>query len=222
MKVKEIIKRYVLFVVSLFFSAMGVAITKHGELGVSPISSVANVVSTRYDAVSLGMCLIIWNCILILGQIIILRREFKPVQLLQIPLSFLFGYITDFGMWCVSGIPVPNYGARITLVIGGIVVLAFGVALSVIANVIMNSGEAFVKAVADKTGGNFGNIKIGFDVGCVILSLALSLIFFNGKIVGTREGTIMTAFLTGLIVKFFVKIMAEPLNGLMSGNRISR
>ena len=78
-----------------------------------------------------------------------------------------------------------------------------------------------MKAVADKTGGNFGNIKIGFDVGCVILSLALSLIFFNGKIVGTREGTIMTALLTGLIVKFFVKIMAEPLNGLMSGSRIS-
>lgn len=221
MKTKEIIKRYALFVVSLFFSAMGVAVTKHGELGVSPISSVANVVSSKYDAVSLGVCLIIWNCLLVLGQIVILRKEFKPIQLLQIPLSFLFGYFTDFGMWCVSHIPVNSYGVRITLVICGIIILAFGVALSVIANVIMNSGEAFVKAIADKTGGNFGNIKIGFDVGCVVVSLVLSLIFFRGKIVGTREGTIITALLTGLIVKLFVKIMSDPLNGLMSGSRIS-
>lgn len=221
MKTKEIIKRYALFVVSLFFSAMGVAVTKHGELGVSPISSVANVVSSKYDAVSLGVCLIIWNCLLVLGQIVILRKEFKPIQLLQIPLSFLFGYFTDFGMWCVSHIPVNSYGIRITLVICGIIILAFGVALSVIANVIMNSGEAFVKAIADKTGGNFGNIKIGFDVGCVVVSLVLSLIFFRGKIVGTREGTIITALLTGLIVKLFVKIMSDPLNGLMAGSRIS-
>lgn len=221
MKTKEIIKRYALFVVSLFFSAMGVAVTKHGELGVSPISSVANVVSSKYDAVSLGVCLIIWNCLLVLGQIVILRKDFKPIQLLQIPLSFLFGYFTDFGMWCVSHIPVNSYGIRITLVICGIIILAFGVALSVIANVIMNSGEAFVKAIADKTGGNFGNIKIGFDVGCVVVSLVLSLIFFRGKIVGTREGTIITALLTGLIVKLFVKIMSDPLNGLMAGSRIS-
>ena len=41
----EIAKRYVLFIISLFFAALGVAFTKHGELGVSPISSVANVMS---------------------------------------------------------------------------------------------------------------------------------------------------------------------------------
>lgn len=29
----ELIKRYTLFIISLFFSALGVAFTKHGELG---------------------------------------------------------------------------------------------------------------------------------------------------------------------------------------------
>ena len=46
----------------------------------------------------------------------------------------------------------------------------------------MNSGEAFDKAVADISGKKFGNIKIGFDVCCVVISLALSLIIFDGKI----------------------------------------
>lgn len=102
---KELSKRYVLFVISLFFAAMGVAVTKHGELGVSPISSVPNVLSLKFSWFSLGSRLIVWNCILILGQILILRKEFQPIQLLQVPLSFLFGYFTDFGMWCVSFFP---------------------------------------------------------------------------------------------------------------------
>ncbi|MCM1259177.1 MAG: DUF6198 family protein [Roseburia sp.] len=208
---KELAKRYALFIVSLFFAAMGVAVTKRGELGVSPISSVANVLSCKESAVSLGTWLIIWNCALILGQILILRKEFQLVQLLQIPLSFLFGYFTDFGMWVVSHLPVNNYGTRLVLVVLGTVILGFGISLSVIANVIMNSGEAFVKAVSDKIQKNFGNVKIGFDVMCVILSVVLSFLFFHGEIVGTREGTVICALFTGVVVKFFTSLMKEPL-----------
>lgn len=47
MKKAEIAKRYILFIISLFISGLGVAFTKTGELGVSPISSVANVLSLR-------------------------------------------------------------------------------------------------------------------------------------------------------------------------------
>lgn len=215
MSKKEIFKRYILFIISLFFAAIGVAVTKHGELGVSPISSVANVLSYKYTFLSLGMWLIIWNCILILGQILILRKEFEIIQLLQIPLSFIFGYFTDFGIWCVSFIPASNYIICLILVVCGIIILGFGISLSVIANVIMNSGEAFVKAISDKTNKNFGNIKIGFDILCVILSVGLSLIFFDGKIIGTREGTIISALLTGIFVRFFSNILKNPLEKVL-------
>jgi hypothetical protein len=215
MKKKEITKRYILFIVSLFFAAMGVAVTKHGELGVSPISSVANIISYKFTFLSLGMWLIIWNCVLILGQILILRKDFKLIQLLQVPLSFVFGYFTDFGMWCVSFIPANSYIIRLILVICGIIILGFGISLSVIANVIMNSGEAFVKAVSDKSKQNFSNVKIGFDVLCVILSIILSLLFFSGNIVGTREGTIISAFLTGIVVKFFTRILDKPFTTIL-------
>lgn len=213
----EIIRRYILFVISLFFAALGVAFTKHGELGVSPISSVANVMSYRFSSISLGTWLIIWNCVLIVGQIFILRRIFQYIQLLQIPLSFLFGWFTDLGMWIVSFISVNSYPMRIVMVLVGIVILGFGVSLSVIANVIMNSGEAFVKAVSDMLHKEFGNVKIAFDVFCVIISLVLSLIFFDFTIVGAREGTIMSALLTGMVVKFFSRKLKEPINGVLRG-----
>lgn len=216
MSKKETAKRYVLFVISLFISALGVAFTKHGELGVSPISSVANVMSVKLDFFSLGIWLIIWNCVLILGQILILRKKFKPIQLLQIPLSFLFGYFTDFGLWLVGFIPVESYIMRLVMVFIGIVILGFGVSLSVSANVIMNSGEAFVKAISDTTNKNFGNVKIAFDLSCVVLALILSLLFFDFTIVGTREGTIISALCTGLVVKLFRKLTDEPVNRLVS------
>ena len=215
MNKKEITKRYILFIISLFFAALGVAFTKHGELGVTPISSVANVMSCKFDSLSLGTWLIIWNCILIVGQIVILRKEFQSIQFLQVPLSFLFGWFTDLGMWMVSFIPADTYPVRMLMVLIGIVILGFGVSLSVIANVIMNSGEAFVKAVSDKIHVNFGNVKIGFDVLCVVAALILSLIFFHFTIVGTREGTIISAFLTGMVVKFFNKRLNEPLNRML-------
>ncbi len=217
MRKTEIAKRYILFIVSLFFAALGVAFTKHGELGVSPISSVANIMSYKFDSLSLGTWLIIYNCVLIVGQIAILRKEFEPIQLLQVPLSFLFGWFTDLGMWIVSFIPINSYPLRLTMVIVGVVILGFGITLSVIANVIMNAGEAFVKAVSDKIRKEFGNVKIVFDILNVVLALALSLVFFNFTIVGTREGTIISALLTGGVVKFFSKKLKTPLERILTG-----
>lgn len=215
MSKREVFKRYLLFIVGLFFSGIGVAFTKHGELGVSPISSVANVMSCKFTSISLGMWLLIWNCVLIVCQIVILKKDFQLFQLFQIPLSILFGCFTDFGMWLVAFIPVPNYAVKLVMLVIGIIILAFGIALSVIANVILNSGEAVVKAVSDKTGKNFGDVKVIFDISCVVIAVILSLVLFKGQIVGTREGTIISAFCTGIVVKFFTKSFQKRIEKLL-------
>lgn len=220
MSAKETAKRYILFIIGLLFSAFGVAFAKHAELGVTPISSVANVMSYKFTSLSLGNWLIIWNCALIVGQIAILRRKFQPIQLLQIPLSFLFGYFTDFGLWCVSSIRQDIYLLNLLMVFAGIIVLGFGISLSVTANVVMNSGEAFVKAISDTLGKNFGNVKIVFDVCCVLASVVLSMIFFNMKIVGTREGTVISAVLTGFAVKFFNKYTYRRVNAILTDQSV--
>jgi len=208
---KELARRYVLFIISLFFSGLGVAFTKHGELGVSPISSVANVMYIKFPMLSMGNWLIIWNCILIVGQILLLRKKFQLIQLLQIPLSVLFGYFTDFGLFLVRPIPVNSYPARLLMVIIGILILGFGISLSVIANVIMNSGEAFVKALADNLDKEFGNVKLAFDISCVVIAVALSLLLLDFKVMGTREGTVITAILTGTVVNIYIRKIRLPI-----------
>ena len=212
---RELVKRYVVFVISLFFMGLGVAMTKYADLGVSPISSVANVVSIKFTFLSFGMWLTVTNCLLLLGQILLLRRRFKPIRLLQIALSFLFGYFTDLGMLIVKAIPNDSYFVKLALVIGGVLILGFGIALGVIADVILNSGEAFVKALSDVAKKDFGNTKIFFDVSWVALSVLLSLVLFKGRLLGVREGTVISALLVGLAVKLFRALLQKPLTFLL-------
>ena len=215
MQKKEILKRYLLFIISLMFIGFGIAFSKHGGLGVSPISSVANIMSYKFTALSMGTWLIISNCVMILGQILLLRKRFQPIQLLQIPLSFLFGYFTDFGLWCISSIPNDIYIMQLILVLVGVIVLGFGIALSIIADVILNSAEAFVKALVDVLNKDFGNTKIVFDIAWVSFSIVLSLIFFDGHLVGTREGTVIAAVCTGFAAKFFRALLQPALTRLL-------
>lgn len=215
-KKTEIAKRYLLFIISLFFIGLGIGFAKRAELGISPISSLANVMSERFTFMSLGTWLLIANMLFLLAQILILRRNFKLVQLLQIPLSFVFGYFTDFGVWLVKGLPNDIYIIKLVLLLISIVIIGFGVALGVIANAILNSPEALMKVISDKTKKEFGTIKVIFDVSWVSLAVILSLIFFNGKLVGIREGTVISAILIGFVVKFFRPILHKPLTKILT------
>ena len=101
------------------------------------------------------------------------------------------------------------------MVIVGTLILAFGISLYVVENVVMNSGEAFVKALADTFHQKFGNLKIAFDVCCVIAAVVLSFIFFGLHIQGTREGTVIAALCTGFFVKFFLKYIDKPVTQIL-------
>ena len=215
MKRKELVKRYSLFIISLWFSALGVAITKCGSLGVSCISSVPNVLSLRFTALTIGGWTFVWNTLLVICQILLLRKNFQKIQLLQIPLSFLFGWFTDLAMLLAVRIPVNSYPMQLFMVVLGVVILAFGITLGVIANVVLNAGEGIVKALADVSGKEFGFVKVRFDVVCVILSLVISLVTFGGKIIGVREGTLIAAFLNGTMVKWYSRRLKEPLDRVL-------
>lgn len=205
---KEQTKRYILCIVGLFVLSMGIACTKVGNLGVSPISSVANVMNLGFPQISIGNWLIIWNFVMIAMQVALLRKEFKLYQLLQIPISFLFGYFTDFGVWVFSFLPPTNYVMQLLYAAIGDVILGFGIMLSVTADVIMNSGEATVLAFAKVTKKEFGSVKIVYDLSCVAFGVVLSLIF-AGRIVGIREGTLLCACCTGLFVKLFNRLFKD-------------
>ncbi len=215
MKTKELIKRYSLFVLCLFFMGLGIAMTKHAGIGVSSISSLPNVISIRYTVFSFGTWLTISNILYLMGQIMILRKKFQPIQLLQLPLSFLFGYFTDFGLIISKVIPNNNYIIQFVTMVAGVYVLGFGITLGVIADVVLTSAEGLVKAISDTIHKEFSNVKIAFDIVWVAMAIVLSLIFF-GSLQGVREGTVFAAIFTGISVKFWMKILEKPLENYLN------
>ena len=200
-----ILKRYLLLLLGLSIMAFGVAFSIKASLGTSPISSVPYVVSL-FAPLTVGTATIIMHCVFIVMQILILRRDYHPIQLMQLPVAFFFGYLTDFGVWAVQGISYDTYWQQWIICIIGIFLVAAGVSLEVKAGVVVLAGEGVVLAICKVLPVKFGHMKVGFDVTLVVVACLLSVVF-TGQLQGVREGTVAAAIFVGLIAKRIGKIL---------------
>ena len=203
-----IIKRYLLLLAGLAVMAFGVAFSIKASLGTSPISSVPYVVSL-FTPLTVGTATITMHCVFILLQILILRKNYHPIQLMQLPVAFFFGYLTDFGVWAVQGITCNTYWQQWIICLIGILLVSVGVSLEVKAGVVVLAGEGVVLAVCKVLPKvKFGYMKVGFDVTLVVIACILSIVF-TGRLQGVREGTVAAALLVGLIAKQLGKLLAR-------------
>lgn len=202
-----IIRRYLLLLVGLAIMAFGVAFSIKASLGTSPISSVPYVVSL-FAPLTVGTATIIMHCVFILLQILILRKKYHPIQLMQLPVAFFFGYLTDFGVWAVQGITCDHYLQQWLVCLIGIFLVAVGVSLEVKAGVVVLAGEGVVLAICKILPVKFGYMKVGFDVTLVAIACVLSFVF-TGRLQGVREGTVAAALLVGLIAKQLGKMLSK-------------
>ena len=208
MNKKQIFKRYIFFILGLFVMAFGVALSAKAELGTAPVSSLPYVLSLRLP-ITMGTLSFILNMVFILIQISLLRRKFKPVQLLQILLALSFGFFIDASLFIISGLQMPSYIIQLVFVLLSVIVIAFGISMLVAANVLLMCGESLVLAVSQISHKEFGKLKVYFDVAMVIVSIVFSFCLF-GSLQGIREGTIISAVLVGVFVRLFNK-MLNPL-----------
>ena len=201
-----IAKRYLLLLAGLSIMAFGVAFSIKASLGTSPISSVPYVVSL-FAPLTVGTATIVMHCVFILLQILILRRNYHPIQLMQLPVAVFFGYLTDFGVWAVRGIHCSTYWQQWIVCLIGILLVAAGVSLVVKAGVVVLAGEGVVLAICKVLPKiKFGYMKVGFDVTLVVIACILSFTF-TGHLQGVREGTVAAALLVGLIAKQIGKLL---------------
>ena len=203
-----ILKRYQLLLIGLSIMAFGVAFSIKASLGTSPISSVPYVVSL-FTPLTVGTATITMHCVFILLQILILRKNYHPIQLMQLPVAFFFGYLTDFGVWAVQGITCNTYWQQWIVCLIGILLVAVGVSFEVKAGVVVLAGEGVVLAICKVLPKvKFGYMKVGFDVTLVVIACVLSIVF-TGRLQGVREGTVAAALLVGLIAKQLGKLLAR-------------
>lgn len=199
-------KRYIIFLIGLFISSLGVSFITKASLGTSPISSIPYVLSLNFP-LTLGMFTILFSVLLIILQLFILRKNFKLEHALQIPISIAFGYFIDLTMELLTFVHPETYIFKLVYLLIGCVILGFGVYTEVLADVAMLPGESFVRAVTLTWNTDFGTTKIIFDVSMTLIAGLLSFLFVH-KLEGVREGTIIAAFLVGFLARSFSRLLA--------------
>lgn len=203
-----ILKRYLLLLAGLLIMAFGVAFSIKANLGTSPISSVPYVVSL-FTPLTVGTATIMMHTVFILLQILILRKNYHLIQLMQLPVAILFGYLTDLAVYAVQGIYCDTYWQQWGICLIGVLLVAIGVSLEVKAGVVVLAGEGVVLAICKVLPKvKFGYMKVGFDVTLVVIACVLSFVF-TGRLQGVREGTVAAALLVGLIAKQFGKLLGK-------------
>ena len=201
---KELLKRYLIFLIGLFISSLGVSFITKANLGTSPISSIPYVLSLGFP-LTLGNFTIIFNVLLVLLQICILGKNFKKVDLLQIIVAILFGYFIDWTMLLLGWLHPEAYPVKVIFLLVGCLILALGVYFEVFAGVIMLPGESFVQAITIRWKTDFGNTKVCFDASMTIIAIIISLVLFHG-LKGVREGTVIAALVVGIIAKAYGRL----------------
>lgn len=204
----ETVKRFVFMLLGLIVTALGLAICVRPDLGISPITTLPYALNQVIPSLSLGTFVFLQHVVFFILTVLLLRRDFKPFQILQLPCSFLFGYFVDLWGILLRGVTPEAYWARILLLLVGCVIVALGFSLIYTSHVALEANTAFLNALSLRTGKPYSTLKILTDVIIVILAAAIALIFLR-KIVGIREGTVIAALIVGPIAGFFNRRLAR-------------
>ena len=171
-----------------FVMTIGIALSVKSNLGVSPVSSIPYTMTCVWG-IEMGVATVIFHVILVILQMLLMRRRFECKNLLQIPVGMVFGAFTT----------TCNTLAAMRLLMCWIatVFVAIGIFFYVPADIMPLAGEGAMLAISTLTGKPFPTVKIAFDVSMVIISLITCLIFLHG-LGSVGIGTVIAALLVGI------------------------
>lgn len=188
---------------------LGVALCVRSMLGSSVISVLPFVFETagkssQVPALTIGQYTYIMNVILVVGQILVLRRRFEPVQLFQLLIGFAFGALIDVNMSLTGWVMPATFAEQAAAQIIGCTVLGIGIALEIRCGSVTMPGEGLPVAISRVTGIEFAKVKIMVDIMLVLCGIFAAFYFFGRwqwNIIGI--GTLFAMLYVGFAVRVF-------------------
>lgn len=193
------------YLAGLFILAFGVNFSVNSQLGISPVSSFPYAISQvlahhGLQSITFGNCVTIVFCVYVIIQAVLLRREFKLLNLLQIVVSTVFGWFVDLTGLLMNGFAIPTYAGRLCMLAISIVLIAVGISFYLGAAIVPMPGDGLGLAITQKLK-KYPYHKVKVFVDCVYVSLAVIVsLVGTGQVLGVREGTIATALLVGPVM----------------------
>ena len=84
MKAKDILKRYIFSTLGMLLVALGIAVSIVANLGTSPLNAASYAMAEGLEGLSVGTCNFIVYAIFVLLQFVVLGKDFKAADLLQL------------------------------------------------------------------------------------------------------------------------------------------
>jgi uncharacterized protein len=192
-------KRLVLYVFGLFFLSLGVSFSIQAGFGVSPVSSLAYAISLT-SGLSVGVTTVLANVLFIIIQVILNKRIDLKEFVVQLIISFLFGFFMDATLFIAKFLPTPDtIMVRCLYLIISLFVVSIGLLGYFTAKFPLMPYDALTYAVCERFQMKFSKAKITSDLlnVCVAGALCLIVIHSFGSI---GIGTLVAAYFIGKIV----------------------
>lgn len=202
------IKRYLLVVIGFMIVGISAAFTLKASIGVGAWDSLAKTTSDILG-IEVGTAGILFNAFCVLGQILILRKEFKIIQLLQIPLSILLGVIINFVLYDLLVFQMDSFLIGIVMFICASTVCAFGVSIVMLLDEVTFALEGFCLAITRLVPVKFSVVRQAADVISIVAVCALVMYFNLSWPIGL--GTIIGMLTFGPTLGIFMKIFKPVL-----------
>lgn len=194
----ETFRRFAIFTTGVLVCAVGIAFITRAGLGTSPISSIPFVLSL-ITPVSMGAYTLTFNLFFLLCESLLIGR-FGVAQALQVPVTVLFSLCVDGALSLIPSQYGGPWMASAVYLVVGCVVMSLGIYLEVLADIIMLPGEAFVRALSQRIGKEFGNVKVCFDSSLTAIAAVIAWWAFK-RLNGVGIGTVISALAVGQLVK---------------------
>ncbi len=207
-RILSFIWQHFLLLLSLNLMTLGVALCVRSNLGSSVISSLPYVLSLAgpvsfIPAWTIGTYTILMNFIFVICQILILRNRFELVQLFQLVIGFVFGWLIDFNMWLTDFLLCNTLTMQILTQLAGCTIMGIGIAFEIKCGSVTMPGEGISIAISQVSNLPFPKVKIMIDTTLVILAVTACYLFFGKwiwSVVGV--GTLFAMVYVGLVVKY--------------------
>lgn len=205
-------RRIVMSLFGVMICAIAVGIFKIAALGVDPFQSFMSGMD-QCIPIEFGTLYVIVNACLLIFSLLVDRHNIGIATFLNL---FLLGYITQFTYeFLQKVIADPGMPVRVACLLVGIIVICFGSALYMTADLGVSTYDAVAIVLSHKWKlGRFQYVRICCDLVCVILGTVIFVVGGGAisripTVVGV--GTIITAFFMGPLIEFFNQKVARPL-----------
>ncbi|WP_418220736.1 DUF6198 family protein [Catenibacterium sp.] len=149
--------------------------------------------------ISFGVANIMLYMVLVVAQLLI-ERKLKMDMLLEVPFSFIMGYILDLYQIIIPA-SSESLGLRIVILLAGNICIAFGV-YTVQSHLVLAPVDGVILSISNHYNKAYSLCKNCFDITMIVLTIVLCLVT-RSPLYGIGVGTLFSALCVGRIIKWF-------------------